>query len=539
MTSVSSTTINAEAAMTFDGSVLSLAGAGAQIILGDSHNGGNGGIKNNSGGITIGDINDSDQGAPIKFVTFTNTLLQINEDSINVREHMDFTDNKKVILGTGSDFNIYHSGTHSYLDNNTGGLYVTSPTLYFGADNTHGNDIYIYSENSAKYVQWDASAGQMKFFDNTKLIFGTNAAEEASDFQLYSDGTNAILNLSTGYFSITGNNVFIGSGTKLYFDGGSDTYISHTSADSLDFHVGGTTLMELNEQGGNLDYGQLNAPLFIISDDSSGTTSPPTLRLQNMHSSMTTNDVVGRIDFKAAGDDDTSAGDGIVGRIENQVRGTFSSNDTPTSLIFKVGDNNTGDLVEAMRLLWTSANPAYGALFAGPVQLPDGDADYPALQFGSQNDGMFHHSDGVKIMINNANEVLFENGGDFHSDGDVIAFSTTISDERVKTDVETIDSALDKVLQMRGVEYTWTRGKRKGKKDIGVIAQEIEKVLPEIVREKDMLLWKDKDDEVLDKYKTVDYEKLSAVLIEGMKEQQKQIEDLQKQMKEMKNGSNK
>ena len=249
---------------------------------------------------------------------------------------------------------------------------------------------------------------------------------------------------------------------------------------------------------------------------------------------MATNDVVGRIDFKAAGDDDTSAGDGIVGRIENQVRGTFSANDTPTALIFSVGDNNTGDLVESMRLIWTSANPAYGALFAGPVQLPDGSADYPALQFGSQNDGMFHHSDGVKIMVNNANEVLFENGGDFHSDGDVIAFSTTISDERVKTDVETIDSALDKVLQMRGVEYTWTHGKRKGKKDIGVIAQEIEKVLPEVVREKEMLLWKDKDDEVLDKYKTVDYEKLSAVLIEGMKEQQKQIEDLQKQMKEMK-----
>ena len=280
---------------------------------------------------------------------------------------------------------------------------------------------------------------------------------------------------------------------------------------------------------------------MIISDDSSSTTSPPTLRLQNTHSSMATDDVVGRIDFKASGDDHTSAGDGIVGRIENQVRGTFGSSgdDTPTALIFKVGDNNTGDLVESMRLIWTSANPAYGALFAGPVQLPDGSADYPALQFGSQNDGMFHHSDGVKIMVNNANEVLFENGGDFHSDGDVIAFSTTISDERVKTDVETIDSALDKVLQMRGVEYTWTRGKRKGKKDIGVIAQEVEKVLPEIVREKDMLLWKDKDDEVLDKYKTVDYEKLSAVLIEGMKEQQKQIEDLQKQMKEMKNGSNK
>jgi hypothetical protein len=382
-----------------------------------------------------------------------------------------------------------------------------------------------------------ASAERFKLFDNVKIGFGTGVAETDDDGSIYSDGTNVIASADSLWRFAC--NVGLNAASKLYFDAGSNTYIHESSADSLDFVVGNTTIFELNEQGGNADYGQLNAPLFIISDDSSSTTSPPTLRLQNTHSSMATDDVVGRIDFKASGDDHTSAGDGIVGRIENQVRGTFSSNDTPTALIFKVGDNNTGDLVESMRLIWTSANPAYGALFAGPVQLPDGSADYPALQFGSQNDGMFHHSDGVKIMVNNANEVLFENGGDFHSDGDVIAFSTTISDERVKTDVETIDSALDKVLQMRGVEYTWTRGKRKGKKDIGVIAQEVEKVLPEIVREKDMLLWKDKDDEVLDKYKTVDYEKLSAVLIEGMKEQQKQIEDLQKQMKEMKNGSNK
>ena len=40
-------------------------------------------------------------------------------------------------------------------------------------------------------------------------------------------------------------------------------------------------------------------------------------------------------------------------------------------------------------------------------------------------------------------------------------------------------------------------------------------------------------------YKTVDYEKLTAVLIEGMKEQQKQIDDLQLQIKEIKNGSSK
>ena len=53
---------------------------------------------------------------------------------------------------------------------------------------------------------------------------------------------------------------------------------------------------------------------------------------------------------------------------------------------------------------------------------------------------------------------------------------TAFSDERLKSDIETIDNALDKVMNMRGVSYT-----KQAEKGIGVIAQEIEKVLPEVV----------------------------------------------------------
>ena len=111
-------------------------------------------------------------------------------------------------------------------------------------------------------------------------------------------------------------------------------------------------------------------------------------------------------------------------------------------------------------------------------------------------------------------------GGTLHVDDDVIAFSSTISDERLKDDVVTIESALDKVMSLRGVEYIWNKSSKDGQKDLGVIAQEVEQVLPEIVKEKEMPLI---DGET---YKTVDYEKLTAVLIEAVKEQQKQINEL-------------
>ena len=65
-----------------------------------------------------------------------------------------------------------------------------------------------------------------------------------------------------------------------------------------------------------------------------------------------------------------------------------------------------------------------------------------------------------------------ENDGDLHVEGDVIAYSSTISDERLKDNVLTIDGALDKVCKLRGVEYTWNKGSRKDTRDLGVIAQE-------------------------------------------------------------------
>ena len=123
----------------------------------------------------------------------------------------------------------------------------------------------------------------------------------------------------------------------------------------------------------------------------------------------------------------------------------------------------------------------------------------------------------------------FRNDGapEFHCDGDVIAFSTTISDARLKEGVETIEDASKKVSQLRGVEYTWKSGSREGEREIGFIAQEVEAVVPQIVREKNVFI----DGKVSeDKYKTVDYEKLIALLVESNKEQQEIISQLEERV---------
>ena len=116
----------------------------------------------------------------------------------------------------------------------------------------------------------------------------------------------------------------------------------------------------------------------------------------------------------------------------------------------------------------------------------------------------------IDLYINGSNEFRFEADGDFHADGDVIAYSTTTpSDERLKENVKVIENPLEKLDQLRGVTFDWID--REDKRSGGIIAQELEKVMPELVREVDSL----KNE---DSFKAVDYNGLIGLLIEAVKE---------------------
>lgn len=87
---------------------------------------------------------------------------------------------------------------------------------------------------------------------------------------------------------------------------------------------------------------------------------------------------------------------------------------------------------------------------------------------------------------------------------------TAYSDERLKDNIETIDNALDKVMNMRGVTFT-----REGRQSTGVIAQEMQKVMPEVVFDKG-------------EYLSVAYGNLVGVLIEAVKELKSEVDELKK-----------
>ena len=107
--------------------------------------------------------------------------------------------------------------------------------------------------------------------------------------------------------------------------------------------------------------------------------------------------------------------------------------------------------------------------------------------------------------------------GRFEASNDIVAYST--SDRNWKNNIKNIDFSLEKISQINGVEFDWIEDEpfhgNKGH-DVGVIAQEIELILPEAVQTRESGM------------KAVQYDKIIPLLIEAIKELQKQIDELKK-----------
>ncbi|MDB2580771.1 tail fiber domain-containing protein [Candidatus Poseidoniales archaeon] len=139
-------------------------------------------------------------------------------------------------------------------------------------------------------------------------------------------------------------------------------------------------------------------------------------------------------------------------------------------------------------------------------------------------------------IFENANEeALFQiqpDTGNIFARGNVTAYA---SDERLKTNIKTIENPIEKIKKIRGVEFDWIDNieethqfKPKCKRETGVIAQEIEAVIPDAISPAPFN----------NEYKTVEKDKIVALLIEAIKEQQKEIEYMKSEIKHLQENDN-
>ena len=157
-----------------------------------------------------------------------------------------------------------------------------------------------------------------------------------------------------------------------------------------------------------------------------------------------------------------------------------------------------------------------GGTIVGTFSMNQNSGDFDVRSRVSNKDLVFKGNDGgVEIT---ALTLDMSAGGTALFKDDVVAYAS--SDERYKNFITPIENPNEKIKLLSGNTFVWNDKHEvfKGKKDIGVIAQEVEKVLPEIVETRD------------NGYKAVKYEKIVALLIESNKELLKRVEELEKKL---------
>ncbi len=126
----------------------------------------------------------------------------------------------------------------------------------------------------------------------------------------------------------------------------------------------------------------------------------------------------------------------------------------------------------------------------------------------------------IGFVLDGAEDMRLENDGDLHVEGDVIAYSTTISDATLKYDINPVEFALDKINQLKGVSYKY---KHNDRESAGLLAQDVEKVMPSAVNTKKLPLATGDDKE----YKTLHYDSMTAILVEAIKELTAKVKKLE------------
>ena len=253
-------------------------------------------------------------------------------------------------------------------------------------------------------------------------------------------------------------------------------------------------------------------------------------------------DITNAICFQAIYDENDTEDDYTVANgylFWGDYQGTLPTNAWGIYILDDVPNGFGGDLIpitDNTGEVGTTANTWNNGQFTNftvnsVLSLPDNGI----IQLGTGNDmeiragpthGYIDINNGAWLYItdgNSANATRYGfdvDLGHFHADGNIYGYSTSVgSDIKLKKDISVVENAIDKINQLNGVEFTW---KKDDTRSAGVIAQDVEKVLPQAVETVNAL------DE--DGHKVVNYSALTSLFVEAIKNLSEQVKSLQEQV---------
>jgi len=539
--------IDTEANLTFDGTDLAIAGAGKLYFGGGSHT-----------------YISEDADDRLRFFVGGSEFMRFTEsssDTIDLYHNTLIADDKYLAIGSSHDMEIKHISHQNYIDLDNGNLYFR--------DDADNNIFTIYREGGGVQL----NEGDVKIPATSKIYLDgggdTYIYEAGADnVGVYVGGSHSLTFLESGgtNYTYVPDNVYLGAGTGIDFTIRHDT--SHT------YIVNSTGDMIFRERdAGNINFTNVSGTshLYIKSGGNVGigTTSPSAKLDVKSQINVTNSDGNSLLGLKGTrfGYSDTyrvvqigntSGNESVSIGYDPSGNSNGSFTGDGREVLFRNGaefltPNSDDDgfhndvlvLKDGSVLIGGSSVSGHDFNFEvlndhAYVKGPDGwngtgDKAIVALGSAVSNESFgcgYVYGTGMVLSTYKASGggtfgsgtqnsvVIADTTGQASFINDVVAYAT--SDKRLKENVKPLDNALDKINKINGVEFDWIDGKDEygnsvhGNEghDVGVIAQEIEEVLPEVVTQRD------------NGYKAVKYEKIVPLLIEAIKEQQEEIECL-------------
>ncbi len=341
-------------------------------------------------------------------------------------------------------------------------------------------------------------SGDINLADNSKILLGAG-----DDLRIYHDGNNSIISdEGTGGLFLRGTDTVdiqsalghnylkstISAGTQIYYD----------NAEKFATVSGGIKVTGgIENASGNMRI-DVAGVLFLDGDTR--------IDLEDGGSTY------GRFQMNS-----TSSKDFIIQSIQDDKDMLFKGSDggsTITALTLDMSDAGAAIFNNSVRIGQSSAANLLVANNSNVVELKAGKDGTDAVDLG-----FYTQASGGTL----AERMRLDSGGNLVASGNITAYGSP-SDIKLKENIEVIDNALDKVKQLKGITYDL---KSDGNRLTGLIAQDLEKVLPEAV-----YTAKDLEDE---EHLAIRYGNTVGLLVEAIKEQQEQIETLTAKVKELEN----
>jgi hypothetical protein len=375
----------------------------------------------------------------------------------------------------------YNQGAWNYSATYLGGVNSSALTVRFG--NEGGYDCVWIGETSTSwsypvvsvmdFMGGYSNGSVSNWYSNWDISivssFGTVGASVAPN-----------INFNEVYsYSYRGNSNVAGTGSASYHPSG--IYSTGTNWLYGTMYLNGNTVYDANEIHANIFYDRNDTSYYLDPNSTSRLHSLITHYTRNIHDVAT---------------------------------------DHPFGLYFSNSFSDYSYAIYRQSGAWSHPYPDLHIAFHTGIKI--------GAYYGYNGTRFYNNSDWATITAS-----VNDGDNNFRGYYDIIAYA---SDKRLKHNIQVIDNAIDKVMKLTGMTYQWnTIGSKHGwtpdteTREAGVFAQEVQEVLPEAVKlapfDNNMGVSKSGEN-----FLTVKYEKIVPLLIEAIKEQQKQIEELQNKL---------